>query len=50
MSVLATLNTRFDSFTLNRLLTEIDQWAQAGLSRFQQKLAGLQKPIPPPVS
>lgn len=50
MSVLATLNTRFDSFTLNHLLTEIGQWTQAGLSRFQQELAALQKPIPPPIS
>ena len=50
MTVLATLNTRFESFTLNHLLDEIGQWAQAGLSRFQQELAALELSHPPPVT
>jgi len=50
MTVLATLNTRFESFTLNALINEISQWAQAGLSRFQQELATLEKALPPPIS
>lgn len=51
MTVLATLNTRFESFTLNHLLTEISQWTHSGLSRFQQELANLDnKALPPPVS
>jgi hypothetical protein len=49
MTVLATLNTRFETFTLNQLITEISQWAQAGLSRFQQELADWEKALPPPV-
>ena len=50
MTVLATLNTRFEAFTLNELIDEIGQWAQDGLSRFQQELAALQKALPPPIS
>ena len=50
MTVLATLNTRFEAFTLNRLIDEIGQWALDGLSRFQQELAVLEKALPPPVS
>jgi transposase len=50
MTVLATLNTRFESFTLNELIDEIGQWAQDGLSRFQQELAALEKALPPPIS
>lgn len=42
MTVLATLNTRFESFTLNHLIDEIRQWALAGLSRFQQELTALE--------
>lgn len=49
MTVLATLNTRFEAFTLNQLIDEISQWAQAGLSRFQRELAALEKTLPPPV-
>ncbi len=48
MSVLATLNTRFEAFTLDQLIEEINQWAQDGLSRFQQELAALGKALPPP--
>ena len=50
MTVLATLNTRFESFTLNELIDEIGRWAQDGLSRFQQELAALEKALPPPMS
>ena len=50
MTVLATLNTRFEAFTLNALIDEISQWAQDGLSRFQQELAALEKALPPPMS
>ena len=41
MSVLATLNTRFEGFTLEHLLEELAQWTQLGLSRFQAELAGM---------
>ena len=50
MTVLATLNTRFEAFTLNRLIDEISQWTQDGLSRFQQELAALEKGLPPPIA
>ncbi|HEY9640447.1 MAG TPA: hypothetical protein V6C57_08185, partial [Coleofasciculaceae cyanobacterium] len=41
MSVLATLNTRFEGFTLEHLLDELTYWTQLGLSRFQAELAGM---------
>ncbi|HEY9657169.1 MAG TPA: transposase [Allocoleopsis sp.] len=41
MTVLATLNTRFEKFTLQHLLDELAHWTQLGLSRFQAELAGL---------
>ena len=41
MSVLATLNTRFERFTLEHLLDELARWAQLGLSRFQTELADM---------
>lgn len=50
MTVLATLNTRFEAFTLNKLIDEIRQWTQDGLSRFQQELAALEKGLPPPIA
>jgi len=50
MTVLATLNTRFEAFTLNNLIDEIRQWAQDGLSRFQRELAALEKVVPPPIA
>ena len=50
MTVLATLNTRFEAFTLNELIDEIGQWTQDGLSRFQQELAALEKALPPPIA
>lgn len=48
ISVLATLNTRFEAFTLNHLLDEINQWAQDGVSRFQQELAAIEEMAQPP--
>lgn len=50
MTVLATLNTRFEAFTLNQLIDEIRQWTQDGLSRFQQELASGDKALPPPIA
>ena len=41
MSVLATLNTRFQGFTLEHLLDELAHWTQLRLSRFQAELAGM---------
>lgn len=41
MSVLGTLNTRFEEFTLEHLLEELAHWTQLGLSRFQAELAGM---------
>ena len=49
MTVLATLNTRFDKFTLVHLLDELARWAEFGLSQFQAELAGLTQANPPPV-
>jgi hypothetical protein len=41
MSVLATLNTRFETFTLDHLLAELARWCELGLSQFQAELAGM---------
>ncbi|MBD2158868.1 transposase [Leptolyngbya sp. PL-A3] len=41
MNVLATLNTRFETFTLNHLLAELVRWSERGLSQFQAELAGM---------
>ncbi|HEY9618802.1 MAG TPA: transposase [Crinalium sp.] len=41
MSVLGTLNTRFEKFTLKHLLDELAHWTQLGLSRFQAELASM---------
>ena len=41
MSVLATLNTRFETFTLDHLLAESARWRERGLSQFQAELASL---------
>jgi hypothetical protein len=50
MTVLATLNTRFEKFTLDHLLTELTRWAALGLSRFQSELANLTQANPPPIA
>ena len=49
MSVLASLNTRLQAFTLQALINEISRWAQQGISRFQAELEQLQLAHPPPV-
>lgn len=50
MTVLATLNTRLEKFTLDKLLTEVTGWIDVGLSMFQLELINLRKSYPPPVS
>jgi hypothetical protein len=50
MTVLATLNTRFEKFTLDKLLAEVEQWIKAGISMFQIELNELEKVHSPPVS
>jgi len=50
MTVLATLNTRFEAFTLDHLLTELAQWVERGLSRFQTELANMAQAHAPPAS
>lgn len=48
VTVLASLQTRMEKFTLSRLLAEIDRWLEAGSSVFQQELQAIQSNIPPP--
>lgn len=50
MTVLATLNTRFEKFTLDHLLTELVRWAELGRSQFQVELAGMAQANAPPIS
>lgn len=50
MTILATLNTRFQTFTLDHLLAELARWRELGLSRFQTELAGMTQANAPPVS
>ncbi len=50
MTVLATLNTRFEAFTLNTLLAEIDRWVDAGISLFQAELADIKQANAPPTA
>ena len=50
LTVLSSLATRFQRFTLDNLLSEVTHWWESGLSRFQQELAQLQQPnAPPPI-
>jgi transposase len=49
MTVLASLNTRFEKLTLPQLLDELERWTQMGWSRFQSELATLTQAHPPPV-
>ena len=49
MTVLATLNTRFEKFTLNKLLAEVERWIEVGLSVFQVELDELKNVHSPPV-
>jgi alpha-amylase/alpha-mannosidase (GH57 family) len=48
MTVLATLNTRFEKLTLPQLLDELAHWTQMGVSRFKAELANLAPAHPPP--
>lgn len=48
MTVLATLNTRFESFTLEHLVDEMKRWAEVGFSTFQTELANIVN-LPPPL-
>ncbi|MEL7053138.1 MAG: hypothetical protein AAGM45_15335, partial [Cyanobacteria bacterium J06588_5] len=48
MTVLATLNTRFQAFTLQALLDEISRWAADGISRFHAELDELKLTHAPP--
>ena len=50
MTVLATLNTRFEHFTLNSLLTEINRWIETGQSLFQTELNHINQTQAPPIS
>ena len=47
MTVLATLDTRFERFTLNHLVDEMERWTEVGVSRFQAELAKIINAIPP---
>jgi len=49
MTVLASLQTRFARFTLENLLSEIQQWFEQGRSIFELELAERQKANPPPI-
>ena len=48
VTVLASLHTRIETFTLANMLAEIDRWLQTGRSIFEQELQSLQANIPPP--
>mgnify|MGYP003402487192 FL=1 len=50
MTVLATLNTRFKKFTLDKLLAEVERWIEVGVSMFQVEHDELEKAHSPPVS
>jgi transposase len=49
-TVLATLNTRFEKFTLNHLISEVTRWAEAGVSIFQVELVGMKSAHAPPLA
>lgn len=48
MTVLMSLRTRFTKFTLNTLLTEVEQWIEQGCSIFERELAELKMANAPP--
>lgn len=50
MTVLATLATRLERFTLEALLTEIVRWVEVGRSLFEEELANMQKAQAPPLA
>jgi transposase len=49
MTVLASLNTRFEKFTLKNLISEINHWIEVGISVFQEELARMKQPHAPPI-
>ena len=48
LTVLASLATRFQRFTLDNLLSEVTRWWETGVSIFQQELAQLYQPSASP--
>ena len=50
MTVLASLNTRFQAFTLKALLDEVARWAKNGISLFQAELDVIKLAHPPPAA
>lgn len=50
MTVLATLNTRFECFTLETLLAEINRWVDTGISLFQAELDEIKQAHAPPTA
>ena len=50
MTVLASLNTRFEAFTLQALLDEISRWAENGISLFQAELDDIKMAHAPPTA
>jgi len=50
MSVLASLNTRLQPFTLQTLIDEIERWIEEGVSLFQAELEQIKLAHPPPVA
>lgn len=49
MTVLASLQTRFEKFTLDNLLSEVQRWLMQGRSIFEMELAHLQNANAPPI-
>ncbi len=49
LTVLASLATRFQRFTLDHLLSEVTRWWETGQSIFERELAELLQPHAPPV-
>ena len=49
LTVLASLATRFERFTLDNLLCEVTRWWETGLSIFEQELAKLHQTKIPPI-
>lgn len=49
LTVLASLATRFQRFTLDNLLSEVTRWWETGQSIFERELAELLQPHAPPV-
>jgi hypothetical protein len=50
MTVLASLNTRFQAFTLQALLDEIARWAENGISLFKAELDDIKMAHAPPAA